>query len=132
MIVLDTHALVWAVAGAPQFGHRAALAVNRALQRDELWTSSIVFWEIGLLVSRGRLKLAASPAQFRIRVMGLGILEAPVTGDIALHAAALAGLLEDPADCLIAATAASQHAKLMTADRRLLDRKVVDVMDARR
>ncbi|HVH27839.1 MAG TPA: PIN domain-containing protein [Vicinamibacterales bacterium] len=132
MILLDTHALIWVLEGTPRLGRRAARAANRALQEDRLWTSAVAFWELSLLVARGRLRLASNPAYFRTRVHGLGILEAPLTGDIALAAAALAGILEDPADCFMAATAAIHHGKLMTADRRLLDAAVVEVLDAER
>lgn len=132
MIVLDTHALIWVLQGAPRLGKRAARIVNQALHHDQLLTSAVVFWEVGLLVARGRLKLACSPLNFRIRVHGLGIIESPLTGDIALRAVDLTAILADPADCFIAATAAVHQAKLMTADRRLLACDVVEVVDARR
>ena len=132
MIVLDTHVLIWVLQGAPRLGKRAARMVNQALQHDQLVTSAVVFWEVGLLVARGRLKLAWSPLSFRIRVHSFGIIESPLTGDIALRAVDLTAMLTDPADCFIAATAAAYQGKLMTADRRLLDAGVVDVVDARR
>ena len=132
MIVLDTHALIWVLQGAPQLGKRAARIVDRALQHDQLVTSAVVFWEVALLVARGRLKLPWSSHHFRTRVQGFGIIETPVTGDIALRGADLTAILGDPADCFIAATAAVHQAKLMTADRRLLDAGIVDVLDARR
>lgn len=132
MIVLDTHALVWVLEDAPRLGPRAAVLANRALPEDLLWTSAVAFWELSLLVARGRLRLQASPEQFRTRVQSLGIQEAPVTGDVALRAARLAASLRDPADCFIAATAIVHHARLMTADTRLLGAAVVESVDARR
>ena len=132
MILLDTHALIWVLDDAPRLGRRAAQIANRALPTDRLWTSAISFWEISLLVTRGRLRLTTSPEQFRSRVQGFGVLEAPLGGDVALEAATLASLLKDPADCFVAATARLHHATLMTADDRLIGSGVVDTVDARR
>lgn len=132
MIALDTHALIWVLDDSPKLGRRAAALANRALKNDSLWTSAIVFWELGVLVDRNRIKLTVSPDQFRFRVQGLGIRETPITGEIALAAARLASSIKDPADCLIAASVIVQHGRLMTADDRLLDAGVVDVLDARR
>jgi PIN domain nuclease of toxin-antitoxin system len=132
VILLDTHALVWVLEDSPELGRRAAAIANRALKHDGLWVSAVAFWELSLLVDRKRIRLSGSPEEFRSRVQGLGIQEAPLTGDVALAAARLGASLKDPADCFIAATALLHHGKLMTADDRLLDAGVVDVLDARR
>jgi PIN domain nuclease of toxin-antitoxin system len=132
MIVLDTHALIWVLDGAPSLGRRAAAIANRALAADRLWASAVTFWELSLLLQRGRTRMSVSPEQLRITVLGLGIQEAPLTGDVALAAAGLSGTVKDPADCFIAATALVHHAKLMTADARLLGAGVVETVDARR
>ena len=132
MIVLDTNALLWVLGDSPRLGHRAAAVANQALAAELLWTSAITFWEIALLTQRNRVRMAFSAGQFRSRVQSLGIQEAAITGDIALEAARLASSLKDPADCFVAATAMIHHAKVMTADARLLDSGVVATIDARR
>ena len=132
MILLDTHALLWILEDSPRLGRRAAALANRALKQDGLWVSALVFWEVSLLVDRKRIRLTVSPEEFRTRVQGFGIQETPLTGDIALQAARLSASLKDPVDCFIAATALLQHGRLMTADDRLLDAGVVEVLDARR
>jgi PIN domain nuclease of toxin-antitoxin system len=132
MIVLDTHALIWVLEGVPTLGRRAAALANRALAADRLWTSAVVFWELSLLIQRNRVKMHVRPEEFRARVLGLGIQEAVLSGDIAIAAARLSVSVKDPADCLIAATALIHHAKVMTADARLLETGVVEVVDARR
>jgi PIN domain nuclease of toxin-antitoxin system len=131
MIVLDTHALIWIVQGVPTLGRRAAGLANRALVAERLWTSALAFWELSLLIHRDRVRLDVSPDEFRLEVLSLGIQEAALSGDIAIAAARLGTSLKDPADCFIAATALAQHGKVMTADARLLDAGVVEVIDAR-
>lgn len=130
--VLDTHALVWVLQGNARLGARAGRLAERALVTDTLHASAIAFWEVSLLVAHSRLTLPGSPEDFRRRVLGLGIRELPVTGDIALRAAAFSQALQDPADCLVAATADVHHGRLMTADERLLGAGLVPVVDARR
>jgi PIN domain nuclease of toxin-antitoxin system len=130
--VLDTHALVWVLEGAARLGGRAARLAERALASDTLHASAIAFWEVSLLVAHSRLKLSGSPEAFRLRVLGFGIRELPVTGDIALQAAAFSPALQDPADCIVVATAHVHRARVMTADQRLLRARLVPVIDARR
>ena len=132
MILLDTHALIWVLEHSSTLGRRAAALANRALAADRLWTSAIVFWELTALMQRRRLRMQIRPDEFRMSVLGLGIQEVVVSGDIAIAAAGLSGSIKDPADCLIAATALVHHGKVMTADARLLDAGVVDTVDARR
>ena len=105
---------------------------ERALTSDTLYASAITFWEMSLLVAAGRLKLSGTPERFRLRVLGYGIREIPITGDIALQAAAFSSALHDQADWLVAASAHLHHGRVMAADSRLLDTRVVAAVDARR
>ena len=131
MIVLDTHALLWVLAGSPRLGRRAARLVERALTTDTLWTSAITFWEVRLLVLRGRLTLAMAPGRVPGPRSGLRHHRACHLGEVAVAAAGLTGSFGDPADCFIAATGRRHDAKVMTADARLLASDVVETIDAR-
>ena len=119
-LVLDTHSLVWLVEGDPRLGRNARELAQAALQADGLTVSAICFWEIAMLVRSGRLALAISTADWHRRTLELGILEAPVTGQIGILAGELAGLPGDPADRIITATAMVRNGTLLTADRRIL------------
>ena len=132
MVVVDTHALVWQLNADAKIGRRARARLERALAREELCVSAVTFWEISLLVSRDRLRLDTTTTHFRWRVLEMGIRELAVGGEVALQAATLAPVLVDPVDCFVAATALTHGATLMTADKRLLESRVVDVLDARR
>ncbi len=131
-IVADTHVLVWHLSADDRMGSRARARLERSLAREELYVSVMSFWEIALLTSHGRLRLEGTATSFRRRVLDMGIRELPVGGEVALQAASLGSVLVDPVDCIVAATALAHGATLVTADRRLLAARVVDVTDARR
>ena len=121
MIVLDTHVLVWADGDDRKLGRKARNLIQQLWPGGEVAVSAIVFWEIGLLQARRRLKLAFSLAQWRESVLSAGAVELPVNGNIVVRAHDLAGLHDDPADRFIVATARVHGAALMTADERLLN-----------
>jgi PIN domain nuclease of toxin-antitoxin system len=73
-----------------------------------------------MLIAKGRLRSLKSAGEARAKLVGGGINELPVTGDIAIQAAELTGLNGDPADRIIAATAIANDAILVTADENLL------------
>lgn len=120
MILLDTHTLVWLDGGMDQLGTGARKYLDSALQDDQLAVSAISFWEIGMLVEKGRLKMDIDILQWRSDLLGGGLKEVPVTGLIGMRAAGLNDLHGDPADRLIVATALQEEAKLATADEEIL------------
>ena len=120
MVLLDTHALIWVVEGSERLGRRVSRLADAALATDRLGVASISFWEIAMLVDRGRIVVDPSIDQWRLRVLGLGVQEIPLTGDIAIAAVHLAGLHGDPADRIIVATGVATGATLVTADDRIL------------
>lgn len=121
MILLDTHAAIWFVTAHPALGGQSEALARQALAEDSLAVSAISFWEIALLTAKGRLNSAETPGEQRSRILSGGIVELPLTGDIALISVRLQNLHGDPADRFIAATAIAHEATLMTADRRLLN-----------
>jgi PIN domain nuclease of toxin-antitoxin system len=52
----------------------------------------------------------------------------PLTSEVALDVASL-GVLRDPADRAIAATARVHHLRLVTSDRRIVESKLVQVVE---
>lgn len=132
MIHLDTHALVWYLDGLAKVGRTTRARLERALARDEVAVSPVVFWEIALQVDRGRMTMVGTVDEYRWRVLQAGIQEAGLDGATAIRAARLAATLTDPADCLIAATALAQGATLVTGDARIIESGLVDVLNVRR
>jgi len=122
VILLDTHALVWFTTDAG-LGKRSQALADQALANDRLAVSAISFFEIALLIVKNRLKSIDSAEKLREHVLDSGIIELPITGEIALRAVDIANLPDDPADRFIVATAIVHGATLMTADDQLLEWK---------
>lgn len=104
----------------------------RAWAKNSVAVSAISFWEIAVLCDRRRIRLPVPVAEWRKTLLGSGLIEWPVDGDVALRANDLATLPVDPADRFIVATALCRHADVMTADTTLLDwRHALSRHDAR-
>jgi PIN domain nuclease of toxin-antitoxin system len=121
-VLLDTHAAIWFASEDAALGKRSRTLSNEALAEGRLCISPISFWEIALLVEKGRLEAGAPASELRSLLLDAGVVELALTGDIALLSATL-DLHGDPADRFIAATAITHRATLLTADARLLDSK---------
>ncbi len=120
MILLDTHALVWLDEGNKRLGQNSLSMIDQALQSKELYVSSISFWEVAMLVKKGRLEMQISIELWRKNLLKNGLQELSLTGDIAVHSALLDDFHGDPADRMIVATAIQATAKLCTADEKIL------------
>jgi PIN domain nuclease of toxin-antitoxin system len=120
VILLDTHAALWFATDSKLLGKRSRRMADQALEANELAVSAVSFWEIALLVAKHRLRAVDSAVESRNLMLGAGIAELPLTGEIAILAAELETMHSDPADRFITATAIAHKATLMTADERLL------------
>jgi PIN domain nuclease of toxin-antitoxin system len=104
---------------------RAAVdALNETRDTGETtFVSPITAWELGLLVSRGRLQLLVTPQRWFARLFEApGVRLADMSPDLLIASSFLPGTPpRDPADRIIAATAREYGATLITRDRALLD-----------
>jgi len=57
VILLDTHVLVWLDEANPRLGVDAIEQINIAFHAGEAMVSAISFWEVGMLVKKGRIRL---------------------------------------------------------------------------
>jgi PIN domain nuclease of toxin-antitoxin system len=121
LIVLDTHALIWWVAGAERLSARARRAIERQLPRGPVIASAVTVLEIVTAVRRRRLELGSPLDQWLADVLTLPELRfEPVSVAIARLAGGYEDTLPgDPADRIILATAQTMGAALVTADERL-------------
>lgn len=121
MILFDTHALLWLQSGSERLGARARRLADRALAEDELGVSAVSFWEVAMLAAKERIALARPPEKLREELLASGLVEIPLSGEIAIAATRLEAFHADPADRFIVATAQALSATLVTADSRILD-----------
>ena len=121
LVLLDTHALVWLLEDHARLGQQAVERADAAASRGTVLVSAITFWEMATLVGKRRLALSQPVHSWRQRVFQVGIEEVAVTGEIGIMAAELEDFPADPADRIIAATALTLGATLVTADRRILE-----------
>ena len=119
-VVLDTHALIWLVEGDRHLGSEARDLADSASSLGFLMVSAMSFWEIAMLVTKGRLELYEPVLVWREAALARGILEIPINGHVAVISNFLDGLPSDPWDRIIAASALDLDATLVTADRQLL------------
>ena len=122
MILLDTHALIWAAEDNRQLGEAARATIEEARYSDRVGVSAITPWEIALLVEKDRLQLAMElGAWIRTVLQAPGIDLMPIEPAIAIDSVRLPGNFRaDPADRLIIATARRWGAPLLTADNAIL------------
>ena len=121
-LLLDTHAAIWITEDQP-LASVAVEAFNAAHQTGAtVFVSAITAWEVGLLVSRNRLSLIASPERWFQRLLAIpGVQLANLSPDILIASSFLPGEPpRDPADRIILATARDLGATLITRDRLLL------------
>jgi PIN domain nuclease of toxin-antitoxin system len=120
LILLDTHCLIWMDQADTRMGRSTRDLANAAIEVAELAISVISFWEVALLVARGRLRVRGSVARWRHELLDRGIVELPLGGGTCIAAAQLRDFHADPADRFIVATAHVIGATLITADQRIL------------
>jgi PIN domain nuclease of toxin-antitoxin system len=127
--LLDTHVVVRWLVEPRKLSRDQFRTLRDADQRAEPWAlSAITLLEIAVLIGAGRIDakledilepLEASP--------GVQIL--PLTFPVASEIWALGDALRDPMDRTIVATARVHGLRLLTSDRRIIDSKLVPVID---
>jgi PIN domain nuclease of toxin-antitoxin system len=119
-VILDTHALLWMDRDDPALGPAARNDIKAAWRTGRVAVSAISFWEVAMLVERGRVSLPMAIEKWRSDWLEAGLTEIPVDGRIALLSCQLQDFCRDPADRFIVATAIDRGFPLMSADRTIL------------
>jgi PIN domain nuclease of toxin-antitoxin system len=121
MIVMDTCAIIWNALQPEMMSAKAAAAVKYANSTTGMYICDISFWEISMLIKKGRINPGCDYLTFMDIVLNAHkYVVAQITPTIAELANYLPPTInKDPADRIIAATAISYHAPLVTGDSNL-------------
>ena len=122
-LLLDTCACIWVSEDEP-LADAAVEALNQSWQAGQnVHVSPFTAWEIGMLMSRGRLKSRLSPRAWFHRLTSVdGVALAQLSPDILLESNVLPGNPpRDPADRIIIATARETGLTIVTRDQLILD-----------
>ena len=119
-LLLDTHTVLWLTEQVPKLGRAARRSCDAALAASELAIPTVVIFEIGWELRRGRIEGPSDVRVWRNRILSLGVREIGLSAEIAMAAVELEDLHGDPIDRIIVATTLVEDAVLLTADRSLL------------
>jgi PIN domain nuclease of toxin-antitoxin system len=109
-MLIDTHALLWFVAGDSK---RVGKGLRARIEAEAMMVSTASLWEIAIKVGLGKLK---APEDLPARVEQLGFDLLPVTADHAWRVRHLPSHHRDPFDRLLIAQAQVERLSIVTAD----------------
>lgn len=119
MIVADTHAVLWLTEDPAQLSAPALTALAEGRRAGRLLIADITLREIAMQVSRGRIDLPRTLADYLSFVESMFAV-VPIDGAIAERSTGFSTAYpRDPADRLIGATAIVHKARLVTADEKI-------------
>jgi PIN domain nuclease of toxin-antitoxin system len=125
--LLDTHVLVRWVNGGGGLSRRQRAVLDRVSEGPPLAVADISLWEVAMLVSLGRLRLALPLREWLERAVAPPRVRlVPITPTVAAEVASLPeSFHRDPADRILVATARILGAKLLTSDERIQHARLV-------
>ncbi|WP_432565300.1 type II toxin-antitoxin system VapC family toxin [Kineococcus sp. SYSU DK003] len=115
-LLVDTHVLLWWLAGDERLPERMGAALAQA-ERD-VFVSAASAWEMAVKSAQGKLHV---PGDLRGELERQGFTELPVTVEDGLAAGALPLHHGDPFDRMLIAQAVRRDLLLLTVDRRFAD-----------
>ena len=130
-LLLDTHIVLRWLAEPKKLSRNQARVLEQAVKRNEpVAISDMTLLEIAILLGEGRLHINGGIEDLFIDLRNSPAFVAlPLTFEIASDVASLGFGLRDPAGRAIVATARVHHLKLITSDQRIIESKLVPVVE---
>ena len=127
VIVLDTHVIIWDALKPELISSKAAGMMTRANETDGILFCEISLWEIAMLIHKGRICIETSYRDFvRLLKASNKYIFYGISPQVAELSTKLPSEVNnDPADRIISATAITENAPLITADKNLRKAKCV-------
>ena len=121
--LLDTHVLIWWLSDRMQLSLRQREVVEAATPDGPVFVSDISLWEVTMLASLGRIRLALPLREWLDKAVAPPLVRRQgISPAVATEVAALPDSFHrDPADRILVATARVLGATLLTNDRRIVD-----------
>lgn len=119
VVLLDTHVVLWHTHSVNRLSNVALDLIDEATFNRQIYVSAITFWEVAMLVRKGKYAIPGSVELWRSRALARGLQEIPIDGEIGVRSVNLEKFHNDPADRIIVATALAGY-KLLTADAKIL------------
>jgi PIN domain nuclease of toxin-antitoxin system len=115
MVLLDTCALLWLAADQQKLSVKAKKEIEKSA--NGLFISAISAFEIAIKFRNKKLLLPLPPQEWFPQAIDFhGIREVPLTSAIAISAAILPPVHNDPCDRIIIATAQIHSMRIITCD----------------
>jgi len=125
--LLDTHIWIWSVSQPEKLSEK----VKNILDDDtnELFISSISFWEFLILLEKGRITITKPTNEWlRDAIRDPNIKEIAVDKTIAIKSREIDLPHQDPADRFIAASAFTHQLTLITSDSKLAKSRKISIL----
>lgn len=116
-LLLDTHLLLWAAAGAGLPSKAEKLIADPEV---ELLFSAASIWEIAIKSALAKPDFNVDASVFRRELLEAGYRELVITGAHAAAVATLPELHKDPFDRMLVAQATIEGVALLTADKAVM------------
>ena len=129
--LLDTHVLVWWLNQESRLSPGQREAIEAASPDTPLHVSDISLWEVAVLQSLGRIRLALPLREWLDKAVAPPLVRRQgISPAIATEVAALPDWFHrDPADRILVATARVLGATLLTQDRRIVEAALAPTVD---
>jgi PIN domain nuclease of toxin-antitoxin system len=111
-LLLDTHALLWWLAGDARLSRDARAAIDD--RENVVFVSAASVWEVATKHRLGKLDARALVGQFRDVLAAQGFVPLDVSIDHAERAGTLPGVHRDPFDRMLIAQAQAENLRLIS------------------
>ncbi len=123
MVLIDTHALIWALYDPEQLSAAAAAAISKG----NCCISVVSLWEMSIKVAKGQLLLKDSIPDIARRCAEMGVDILGITPEHCQRLQSLPAYHKDPFDRMLIAQAVVEGFPLVTKDENI--RKGYDILE---